>query len=35
VWDEAKAVAGERGERFADVVEVLLRRYVQRNKLQT
>lgn len=32
IWDQARAVAKERGERFADVVERELVRYVHRHR---
>ena len=32
VWDEAKALAAERGEKFSDVIDELLKRYVSRHR---
>ena len=32
IWDEAKAVAEEQGEKFSDVIDTLLKRYVARHK---
>lgn len=31
VWDEAKAIAAERGETLTAVIEQALRRYIQRH----
>lgn len=32
VWDEAKAIAAERGETLTAVIEAALRRYIARNR---
>lgn len=31
-WDEAHAIAKERGEKFSDVLDTLLKRYVARHR---
>lgn len=32
VWDEAKAIADERGDKMAIVIEEALRRYIRRHQ---
>lgn len=32
IWDEAKAIADQRGESMTAVIEAALRRYVQRHR---
>jgi hypothetical protein len=32
VWDEAHAIALGRGDKFAEIIEAALRRYVQRHR---